>query len=96
MLDEVTAMTVALNSEEIYTALTDYVRRQGVPLEGKKVQITVKAGRKGNGPSALVSVFTPEEEDSPVFDTEPVTRRVVEVPDVEADTVLEDDESWLQ
>ena len=58
-------MTLKLNDKEIQEAISDYILAQGADTEGKKVVITLIAGRGENGNSATVEIGPIEEEKTP-------------------------------
>lgn len=58
-------MTLRLNDEEIQEAIGDYILAHGAETEGKRVIITLIAGRGENGNSATVEIKPMEEEKVP-------------------------------
>lgn len=57
-------MQVHLNQTEIEQAITCYLRMSGIQIYGNECEILFKAGRKGTGLSAEISI---EESDVPEF-----------------------------
>ena len=55
-------MDISLKDAEIKDALEQYVNGQGINTEGKKVVITLKSGRNGNGPSATVVISNTDDD----------------------------------
>ena len=49
-------MIMNLGSPEIYEAIHQWIKNQGISTKGKTVTIEVKSGRKGNGPSGVVKI----------------------------------------
>lgn len=53
-------MQISLKQSEIVAAIRGYIETQGINLSGKNVDITFTSGRKGNGLSADVDIYTGE------------------------------------
>lgn len=53
-------MQISLKQSEIISAIRGYIETQGINLSGKNVDITFTSGRKGNGVSADVDIYTGE------------------------------------
>ena len=49
-------MNITLSNEDIEDAIKQYLLGNGFKLEGKKVTLKFKAGRKGNGIETFVSI----------------------------------------
>jgi len=49
-------MVMNLGSAEIFEAIQQWVKTQGISVKHKTITIEVKSGRKGNGPSAVVTI----------------------------------------
>ena len=75
-------MQITLGHEDVQKALYEYVKNQGINVEGKTVTFNIIAGRRGNG--TKVEVFLTSDSDE--FLTENAPEAAVEV---EADTPVE-------
>jgi len=64
-------MIVHLDQNEIHTALIEYISNQGYPVAGKKVDVTLIAGRGKNGHSAQLSFETVKQQIP--LDNDPIT-----------------------
>lgn len=49
-------MNIHLNEDEIQQALLEFLSNQNIPLQGKKVEINLTAGRGSNGHSADIII----------------------------------------
>lgn len=91
-------MQISLKQSEIVAAIRGYIETQGINLSGKNVDITFTSGRKGNGLSADVDIYTGEkvvevveatETDVPdSVDAEPVAVETEAAPVVEAGSLF--------
>ena len=50
-------MELKLNQVEIEAALVEYISSQGIDTTEKTIEVTMTAGRKGNGFSADISIY---------------------------------------
>jgi hypothetical protein len=73
-------MQIQFKQDDITAALKGYIAGQGISLNNKSFGVAFKAGRKGSGLSAMITI-----NDVPLMAT-PVP---VEEPKVEAPTVVE-------
>ncbi len=55
-------MTLTLDQEAIQVALIDFVRAQGINLDGKDIEVSLTAGRGANGHSAEITIETASNE----------------------------------
>lgn len=76
-------MKIALNQNEVVAAIRGYVAAQGIDMAGKQLDVTFTSGRKGNGLTADLDIYT-EAEASAVVAEDVVVDDVVEVPAPEA------------
>lgn len=91
-------MQISLKQSEIVAAIRGYIETQGINLSGKNVDITFTSGRKGNGLSADVDIYTGEkvveaveatEIDAPEsVDAEPVAVETEAAPVVETGSLF--------
>ena len=51
-------MQISLKQSEIVAAIRGYIETQGINLAGKNVDISFTSGRKGNGISADVDIYS--------------------------------------
>lgn len=51
-------MQISLKQSEIIAAIRGYIETQGINLAGKNVDISFTSGRKGNGISADVDIYS--------------------------------------
>ena len=49
-------MIISLTHDEIEQALVEFVSNQGIMSEGTEATVQIKAGRKGNGHTAIVTI----------------------------------------
>lgn len=71
-------MKIALNQSEVVAAIRGYVAAQGIDMAGKQLDVTFTSGRKGNGLTADLDIYTEAE------------ASVVVAEDVVVDVVVED------
>lgn len=71
-------MKIALNQSEVVAAIRGYVAAQGIDMAGKQLDVTFTSGRKGNGLTADLDIYTQAE------------ASVVVAEDVVVDVVVED------
>jgi hypothetical protein len=76
-------MKIALNQSEVVAAIRGYVAAQGIDMAGKQLDVTFTSGRKGNGLTADLDIYT-EAEASAVVAEDVVVDDVAEVPAPEA------------
>jgi len=91
-------MQISLKQSEIVAAIYGYIETQGINLFGKNVDITFTSGRKGNGLSADVDIYTGEkvvevveatETDAPEsVDAEPIAVEAEAAPVVETGSLF--------
>lgn len=76
-------MQITINQDEIVEAIENYIGNQGIGMAGKRLDVSMVAGRGGNGFSANIEIL-PEEylsEDTPQPDADPVKTTDVESDD---------------
>lgn len=71
-------MKIALNQNEVVAAIRGYVAAQGIDMAGKQLDVTFTSGRKGNGLTADLDIYT--KSDDPIAIAE----------DVAVNTIIED------
>ncbi len=76
-------MKIALNQSEVVAAIRGYVAAQGIDMAGKQLDVTFTSGRKGNGLTADLDIYT-QAEASAVVVEDVVVDDVAEVPAPEA------------
>ena len=76
-------MKIALNQNEVVAAIRGYVAAQGIDMAGKQLDVTFTSGRKGNGLTADLDIYT-QAEACDVVDADVVVDDVAEVPAPEA------------
>lgn len=76
-------MKIALNQNEVVAAIRGYVAAQGIDMAGKQLDVTFTSGRKGNGLTADLDIYT-QAEASAVVVEDVVVEDVAEVPAPEA------------
>lgn len=76
-------MKIALNQSEVVAAIRGYVTAQGIDMAGKQLDVTFTSGRKGNGLTADLDIYT-QAEASAVVAEDVVVDDVVEVSAPEA------------
>jgi hypothetical protein len=76
-------MKIALNQSEVVAAIRGYVAAQGIDMAGKQLDVTFTSGRKGNGLTADLDIYT-QAEASAVVAEDVVVDDVVEVSAPEA------------
>jgi len=76
-------MKIALNQSEVVAAIRGYVAAQGIDMAGKQLDVTFTSGRKGNGLTADLDIYT-QAEASAVVVEDVVVEDVAEVPAPEA------------
>jgi hypothetical protein len=76
-------MKIALNQSEVVAAIRGYVAAQGIDMAGKQLDVTFTSGRKGNGLTADLDIYT-QAEASAVVDEDVVVDDTAEVTDSEA------------
>lgn len=76
-------MKIALNQSEVVAAIRGYVAAQGIDMAGKQLDVTFTSGRKGNGLTADLDIYT-QAEASAVVAEDIVVDDVVEVSAPEA------------
>lgn len=54
-------MKIALNQSEVVAAIRGYVAAQGIDMAGKQLDVTFTSGRKGNGLTADLDIYTETE-----------------------------------
>lgn len=54
-------MKIALNQSEVVAAIRGYVAAQGIDMAGKQLDVTFTSGRKGNGLTADLDIYTQAE-----------------------------------
>lgn len=54
-------MKIALNQSEVVAAIRGYVAAQGIDMYGKQLDVTFTSGRKGNGLTADLDIYTADE-----------------------------------
>lgn len=54
-------MKIALNQSEVVAAIRGYVAAQGIDMAGKVLDVTFTSGRKGNGLTADLDIYTQAE-----------------------------------
>lgn len=72
-------MQVTLNQNEIEIAIQDYVAEQGIVISGRRVVVSLMAGRGPNGMSATIDISN---KDTPVQAAEPTP---VDTPSIEGE-----------
>ncbi len=82
-------MQISLKQSEIIAAIRGYIETQGINLSGKNVDITFTSGRKGNGVSADVDIYTGEKVVEATETTETDTTDPVDAAPVMAETEAE-------
>lgn len=65
-------MQIQLNQTEIFTALKDYVIKQGISLQGRTVEIVITSGRRDNNGASADMCISDDADDFPVFTSEEV------------------------
>lgn len=76
-------MKIALNQSEVVAAIRGYVAAQGIDMAGKQLDVTFTSGRKGNGLTADLDIYT-QAEASDVVAEDVAVDVVVEIPAPEA------------
>lgn len=76
-------MKIALNQNEVVAAIRGYVAAQGIDMAGKQLDVTFTSGRKGNGLTADLDIYT-QAEASAVVGEDVVVEDTTEVPAPEA------------
>lgn len=76
-------MKIALNQSEVVAAIRGYVAAQGIDMAGKQLDVTFTSGRKGNGLTADLDIYT-QAEASAVVAEDVVVEDTTEVPAPEA------------
>ncbi len=76
-------MKIALNQSEVVAAIRGYVAAQGIDMAGKQLDVTFTSGRKGNGLTADLDIYT-QAEASAVVVEDVVVDDAPEVPAPEA------------
>ena len=76
-------MKIALNQNEVVAAIRGYVAAQGIDMAGKQLDVTFTSGRKGNGLTADLDIYT-QAEASAVVAEDVVGEDTTEVPAPEA------------
>jgi len=76
-------MKIALNQSEVVAAIRGYVAAQGIDMAGKQLDVTFTSGRKGNGLTADLDIYT-QAEASAVVVEDVVVEDAAEVPAPEA------------
>lgn len=76
-------MKIALNQSEVVAAIRGYVAAQGIDMAGKQLDVTFTSGRKGNGLTADLDIYT-QAEASAVVAEDVVVDDAPEVPAPEA------------
>jgi len=76
-------MKIALNQNEVVAAIRGYVAAQGIDMAGKQLDVTFTSGRKGNGLTADLDIYT-QAEASAVVVEDVVVEDTTEVPAPEA------------
>ena len=76
-------MKIALNQSEVVAAIRGYVAAQGIDMVGKQLDVTFTSGRKGNGLTADLDIYT-QAEASAVVVEDVVVDDAPEVPAPEA------------
>jgi len=76
-------MKIALNQSEVVAAIRGYVAAQGIDMAGKQLDVTFTSGRKGNGLTADLDIYT-QAEASAVVVEDVVVEDTTEVPAPEA------------
>lgn len=61
-------MKIALNQSEVIAAIRGYVAAQGIDMAGKQLDVTFTSGRKGNGLTADLDIYTQAEASAVVTD----------------------------
>lgn len=61
-------MKIALNQNEVVAAIRGYVAAQGIDMAGKQLDVTFTSGRKGNGLTADLDIYTQTEASVDVVD----------------------------
>lgn len=77
-------MKIALNQSEVVAAIRGYVAAQGIDMAGKQLDVTFTSGRKGNGLTADLDIYTQTEASAVVVAEDVVVEDVAEVPAPEA------------
>lgn len=77
-------MKIALNQSEVVAAIRGYVAAQGIDMAGKQLDVTFTSGRKGNGLTADLDIYTQAEASAVVVEDVVVDDVAVEVPAPEA------------
>lgn len=77
-------MKIALNQNEVVAAIRGYVAAQGIDMAGKQLDVTFTSGRKGNGLTADLDIYTQAEASAVVAEDVVVDDVAVEVPAPEA------------
>lgn len=67
--ERVEDMQVTLNQTEIETAIISYIAEQGISITGRKVAVSLLAGRGVNGMSATIDIKNEGEEDEETAET---------------------------
>jgi len=81
-------MNIQLDQKEIEAAICTYIEEKGLDISGKNIDIEFKAGRKGAGYSAAVTISPKGEIVAPT----PITAVAKEDVDEKADTKESADE----
>ena len=76
-------MKIALNQNEVVAAIRGYVAAQGIDMAGKQLDVTFTSGRKGNGLTADLDIYTQAEASAVVVEDVAVDD-ATEVPSPEA------------
>lgn len=76
-------MQLKLTSEDLLNAIRDYVKKNVTVAEGKEVTVNFKAGRNGNGTTAMVDISDAPTETSVVTTTAPAEQPAEEQIDLE-------------
>ena len=77
-------MKIALNQSEVVAAIRGYVAAQGIDMAGKQLDVTFTSGRKGNGLTADLDIYTQAEASAVVAEDVVVEDVSTEVPAPEA------------
>jgi hypothetical protein len=80
-------MKIALNQNEVVAAIRGYVAAQGIDMAGKQLDVTFTSGRKGNGLTADLDIYT-QAEASIVVAEDVVVEDTTEVPAPEASVTV--------
>lgn len=76
-------MQLKLTSEDLLNAIRDYVKKNVTVAEGKEVTVNFKAGRNGNGTTAMVDISDAPTETSVATTTAPPEQPAEEQIDLE-------------